>query len=84
MRAYQRSSDLMKILKNENPGAQTTARFVSCIPSVANFLINRVLNLTKLRSIIHDQSVDRAVLFFESSSAQLICNLKGPECSGYS
>ena len=51
LRAHQYSSDQKKILKNHS--AQTTTRVVN----VANrlwlpFLINRVLNLTKLRSVI--------------------------------
>ena len=51
------SSDQMKILKDQS--AQTTTRAVG----IANrlwlpFSINRVLNLTKLRSIISDQSAD--------------------------
>ena len=57
LRAHQCSSDQMKILKDQS--AQTTTRAVG----IANrlwqpFSINRVLNLTKLRSIISDQSAD--------------------------
>ena len=57
LRAHQRSSDQMKILKDQS--AQTTTRAVGIayrwwLP----FSINRVLKLTKLRSIISDQSAD--------------------------
>ena len=61
LRAHQYSSDQMKILKDQS--AQNTPRVVS----VANclrlpLLINRVVNLTKLRSIIYNQSVDSSCL----------------------
>ena len=52
LRAHQCSSDQKKILKDES--AQTTARVVSVAYRLwLSFLINRVLNLTKLRSIIY-------------------------------
>ena len=51
LRAHQYSSDQMKILKDQS--AQTTARVVSVAYRLWRpFLINRVLNLTKLRSVI--------------------------------
>ena len=54
---HQHSSDQMKILKEQS--AQTTARVVSVAYRLwLPFLINRVLNLTMLRSVIYDQSVD--------------------------
>ena len=57
LRAHQRSSDQMKILKDQS--AQTTARAVGIAYRLwLPFSINRVLNLTKLRSIISDQSAD--------------------------
>ena len=57
LRAHQYSSDQMKILKDQT--AQTTARVVSVAYRLwLSFLINRVLNLTKLRSILYDQCVD--------------------------
>ena len=57
LRAHQYSSDQMKILKDQS--AQTTARVVSVVYRLwLPFLINRMLNLTKLRSVIYDQSVD--------------------------
>ena len=57
LRAHQRSSDQMKILKDQS--AQTTTRAVDIAYRLwLPFSINRVLNLTKLRSIISDQSAD--------------------------
>ena len=57
LRAHQYSSDQKKILKDQI--AQTTARVVSIAYHLwLPFFINRVLNLTKLRSVIYDQSVD--------------------------
>ena len=57
LRAHQYSSDQKKILKDKS--AQTTARVASVAYRLwLPFLINRVLNLTKLRSVIYDQSVD--------------------------
>ena len=57
LRAQQYSSDQKKILKDQT--AQTTASVVSLAYCLGlPFLINRVLNLTKLRSVILDQSVD--------------------------
>ena len=51
LRARQRSSDQMKILKDQS--AQTTTRTVGIAYRLwLPFSINRVLNLTKLRSII--------------------------------
>ena len=51
LRAHQRSSDQMKISKEQS--AQTTARAVGIAYRLwLPFSINRVLNLTKLRSII--------------------------------
>ena len=56
-RAHQHSSDQIKILKDQS--AQTTARVVSVAYHLwLPFSINRVLNLTMLRSVIYDQSVD--------------------------
>ena len=56
-RAHQHCSDQTKFLKNWS--AQTTARVVSIVYRLwLPFLINRVFNLTKLRSIIYDQPVD--------------------------
>ena len=61
LRAHQYSSDQMKILKDQS--AQTTPRVVSVAnPLLLPFLINRVVNLTKLRSIIYDQPVDSSCL----------------------
>ena len=43
----------------KDQSAQTTARVVSVAYRLwLPFLINRVLNLTMLRSVIYDQSVD--------------------------
>ena len=57
LRAHQYSSDQKEILKDKS--AQTTARVVSVAYRLwLPFLINRVLNLTKLRNVIYDQSVD--------------------------
>ena len=57
LRAHQYSSDQKKILKDQI--AQTTARVLSIAYHLwLPFFINRVLNLTKLRSVIYDQSVD--------------------------
>ena len=51
LRAHQRSSDQMKILKDQS--AQTTTRVVGVAYRLwLPFSINRVLNLTKLRSVI--------------------------------
>ena len=51
LRAHQYSSDQMKILKDQS--AQTTARVVRVAYRLwLPFLINRVRNLTKLRSVI--------------------------------
>ena len=59
LRAHQYSSDQMKVLKDQS--AQTTARVVSVTYRLwLAFLINRVLNLTMLRSIIFGQSVDNS------------------------
>ena len=50
LRAHQHSSDQMKILKDQSAG--TTARVMSvAYPLWLPFLINRVLNITKLRSV---------------------------------
>ena len=52
LRAHQYSSDQMKILKDQS--AQTTARVMSIAYRLwLPFLINRVLNLTKLRRYIY-------------------------------
>ena len=57
LRDHQYSSDHKEILKDKS--AQTTARVVSVAYRLwLPFLINRVLNLTKLRNVIYDQSVD--------------------------
>ena len=57
LRAHQHSSYQMKILKDQS--AQTNARAVSVACRLwLPFLINRVLNLTMLRSVIYDQSAD--------------------------
>ena len=57
LRAHQHSSNQIKILKDQS--AQTTATVVSVVYRLwLPFLINRVLNLTMLRSVIYDQSVD--------------------------
>ena len=57
LRAHQYSSGQMKFLKDQS--AQTTARVVSVAYCLwLPFLVNRVLNLTKLRSVIYDQFVD--------------------------
>ena len=57
LRAHQHSSDQMEILKDQS--AQTTGRVRSFAYRLwLPFLINRVLNLTVLRSLIYDQSVD--------------------------
>ena len=57
LRAHQRSSDQMKILKDQS--AQTATRAVGLAYCLwLPFSINRVLNLTKLRSGIYDQSAD--------------------------
>ena len=53
LRAHQYSSNQKKILKGQS--AQTTARVVSVAYRLwLPVLINRVLNLTKLRSVICD------------------------------
>ena len=53
----------MKILKDHI--AQTAARFVSVVYGLwLAFLINRVHNLAKLRSVIYDQSVDGYIYIF--------------------
>ena len=55
-RVHQCISDQVKILKDQR--AETIARVVSvAYPFWLSFLINSVLNLTKLRSIIFDHSV---------------------------
>ena len=52
LRAHQYNSDKMKILKDQS--AQTTATVVSVEYRLwVPFLINRVLNLTKLRGVIY-------------------------------
>ena len=57
LRAHQYNSGQLKIFKDQS--AETTARVVSVTYRLwLLFLINRVLNLTKLRSVICDQSVD--------------------------
>ena len=57
LRDYHRSSDQIKILKDQ--GAQTTTTAVSIAYRLwLPFPVNRVLNLTKLKSLICDQSVD--------------------------
>ena len=57
LRAHQYSSDQNKILKDQS--AQTSARIVSVAYRLwLPFLINRMLNLTKLSSVTFDQSVD--------------------------
>ena len=57
LRAHQNSSDQKKILKDQS--AQTFAKVVSVAYCLwLPFLINIVLNLTKLRSVILDQSED--------------------------
>ena len=64
LRAHQYSSDQKKILKDQS--AQTTARVVSVAYRLwLPFLINRVLNLTKLRSVIYDQSVGSSCRCFD-------------------
>ena len=56
LRAHQHSSDQMKILKDQS--AQTTTRASGLAYRLwLPFSINRVLNLTKLRSVIKDQSL---------------------------
>ena len=51
LRAHQRSSDQMKILKDQS--AQTATRVGAVVYRLwLPFSINRVLNLTKLRSVI--------------------------------
>ena len=62
----------MKILKGQS--AQTTAGVVSVAYCWwPPFLINRVLNLTKLRSVIYDQSVDSSCFVLQEliSTAQM-------------
>ena len=77
--AHQYSSDQMNIRKYQN--AQTTAVVVG----VGNrlwlpFLIYRVLNLTKLRSVIFDQSLDSscfaplAYISMDNTSGGLLLN----------
>ena len=57
LRAHQNSSDQKEILKDQS--AQTTARVITAAYRLwLPIPINRVLNLTKLRSVIYDQSVD--------------------------
>ena len=69
---FQHSSDQRKILKEQS--AQTTARVASIAYHLwLPFLIDRALNLTKLRSVIYDQSVDssRFALWELISTAQI-------------
>ena len=57
LRANQYRSHQKKIFKDQS--GQTTPRVVSVASGLwLPILINRVLNLTKLRIIIYDQSVD--------------------------
>ena len=70
LRAHQRSSDQVKILKDQS--AQTTTRAVGLAYRLwLHFPINRVLNLTKLRNIISDQSVDSSCFALQHSSDQM-------------
>ena len=55
--AHQHSSDQKKIVRDQS--AQTTARVVSVTYCLwLTLSINKVLNLTKLRSVLYDQPVD--------------------------
>ena len=72
----------MKILKDQS--AQTTTRAVGIAYCLwLPFSVNRVLNLTKLRSIIgsiYGQQLFRSLRAHQRSSDQMK-DLEGPECS---
>ena len=66
----QHSSDQKKILKDQN--AQTTARVVNVAYRLwLPFLINRLLNWTKLRSLIYDQSIGSSCFALWGLTVQL-------------